>query len=1065
MKYLNKILRAKVVQGYEQGKTDEEIADSLKISRKTVVEIKLLEIACKLSQGFTELEIAERFHKPVEEIHRNKHNYILRRFSDSSSNNSISEIPPSSRIDSISQQIGGTKAYVLEKIIIQKLKKMENIEDITKSVSISLGETKKIIENYAIRKICEEGYTLEELNKMLYLNLAENPRVHNIYLEVKKENESGEKGVESRRQNEIINFYKENRKDKLEEITSNELNKYLINYIAIQRKKGKNIEEIAQELNRSHKTIRMIIAQFIISESSKGTPKQHISTYLWLTTAQMKKNVYNYLTVELKANTMQHIAWLNSSTFDQIQLMYIEGALEMKKSIHKMRPNKDSSKKLAFLKRHNKKEMKKIRVEFIQGLENKISHEELIEQLKISRPTAYRILNLEIARSIYQGFSVPQIAERLHKSSNSIMGKKHAFIINNFRRNGNIRLIPEMIGCSEDYVIEKLVVHKLKKKENIMKISESLDISVEKTKTIIEDYAIRKIHDQGYTREELNRILPVSLDGYPRILEVFQKVEKNNKLVGDAKKSIKKTNTVLLRKKTKKRERLSYDDLVKKRKTGMKIGEIATELGWTPGMVKHRMAKFIIDHSIKGISRQEISNQLCLTQTEIKTFPYQYIKNNILKNQKIQGIAERNGCTLAQIYKIYVEGGVAKGVSINEIACTLKINEEAVQEIVNKIQNESQPELNTPEPPIIEKAISEVKKNLIQEGTIQPPKPISMAESTNQFHQTDPEPNSLDLLSKSIISEYKKKKNIKMISAKYNVPLEVVQNIISEYIVNKGKKGRRINEVAAELYFSTIHTGDGQVLFIHQYGKVSEVKKNLIQEGTIQPPKPISMAESTNQFHQIYTKTNRLDSLREIIVSEYKENQNIGVISYQYNLSPEEVKEIIYDYIQNEEKKERTVNEIAEEFSFYSVPNSDGKLRFIHKDEVLSLVKNNPLYQSTSHQPLQPISMDELTKRFHQIELRSNSSDQVKGKYEKSQEMKSEGERKRRNSESDPGALDLSLKKARVDSPILSQPKSFSSTTTRAVEKVQNVIEQKWQQHLNNPRVQASLRSFVNERS
>ncbi|EMF0068900.1 hypothetical protein DSM13_RS03560 [Enterococcus hirae] len=248
MKYLNKILRAKVVQGYEQGKTDEEIADSLKISRKIVVEIKLLEIACKLSQGFTELEIAERFHKPIEEIHRNKHNYILRRFSDSSSNNSISEIPPSSsnnsiseippssRIDSISQQIGGTKAYVLEKIIIQKLKKMENIEDITKSVSISLGETKKIIENCAIRKICEEGYTLEELHKMLHLNLAENPRVYNIYLEVKKENESGEKGVESRRQNEIINFYKENRKDKLEEITSSELNKYLINYIAIQRK-------------------------------------------------------------------------------------------------------------------------------------------------------------------------------------------------------------------------------------------------------------------------------------------------------------------------------------------------------------------------------------------------------------------------------------------------------------------------------------------------------------------------------------------------------------------------------------------------------------------------------------------------------------------------------------------------------------------------------------------------------------------------------------------------------------------------------------------------------------
>ena len=103
MKYLNKILRAKVVQGYEQGKTDEEIADSLKISRKTVVEIKLLEIACKLSQGFTELEIAERFHKPIEEIHRNKHNYILRHFPDSSGNNSISK------------RIGDTKKYVLEK--------------------------------------------------------------------------------------------------------------------------------------------------------------------------------------------------------------------------------------------------------------------------------------------------------------------------------------------------------------------------------------------------------------------------------------------------------------------------------------------------------------------------------------------------------------------------------------------------------------------------------------------------------------------------------------------------------------------------------------------------------------------------------------------------------------------------------------------------------------------------------------------------------------------------------------------------------------------------------------
>lgn len=946
MKYLNKILRAKVVQGYEQGKTDEEIADSLKISRKTVVEIKLLEIACKLSQGFTELEIAERFHKPVEEIHRNKHNYILRRFSDSSSNNSISEIPPSSRIDSISQQIGGTKAYVLEKIIIQKLKKMENIEDITKSVSISLGETKKIIENYAIRKICEEGYTLEELNKMLYLNLAENPRVHNIYLEVKKENESGEKGVESRRQNEIINFYKENRKDKLEEITSNELNKYLINYIAIQRKKGKNIEEIAQELNRSHKTIRMIIAQFIISESSKGTPKQHISTYLWLTTAQMKKNVYNYLTVELKANTMQHIAWLNSSTCDQIQLMYIEGALEMKKSIHKMRPNKDSSKKLAFLKRHNKEEMKKIRVEFIQGLENKISHEELIEQLKISRPTAYRILNLEIARSIYQGFSVPQIAERLHKSSISIMEKKHAFIQNSFKRHSDIRLIAKNIGCSEDYVMEKLVVHKLKIKENIKNISESLNISVEKTKTIIEDYAIKKIH-QGYTWKELNSILPVSLDGYPRILETFKKVEKNNKLEGEGK----KTNTLLLKTQPERvLDQLSFEELVKKLRKGIKIGDIATELDWTPRMVKHRMAEFIIQHSIKGMSKEEIGNRLCLTQTDIKVLPYQYIRDYKAMNHQIQRIAERNGCTLAQIYKIYVEGAIEKNVSINEIACTLKINEKAVQEIVNKIQNESQPELNTPEPPIIEKAIS-------------------------------------------------------------------------------------------------------------------EVKKNLIQEGTIQPPKPISMAESTNQFHQIYTESNRLDPLREIIVSEYKENQNIGVISYQYNLSPEEIKEIIYDYIQNEEKKGRTVNEIATEFSFYSVPNSDGKLRFIHKDEAFSLVKNNPLYQSTSHQPLQPISMDELTSRFDQIELRSNSSDQVKGKYEKSQEMRSEGERKRRNSESDPGALDLSLKKARVDSPILSQPKSFSSTTTRAVEKVQNVIEQKWQQHLNNPRVQASLRSFVNERS
>ncbi|EOS8108844.1 hypothetical protein BUK57_RS14245, partial [Enterococcus hirae] len=562
--------------------------------------------------------------------------------------------------------------------------------------------------------------------------------------------------------------------------------------------------------------------------------------------------------------------------------------------------------------------------------------------------------------------------------------------------------------------------------------------------------------------KELNSILPVSLDGYPRILETFKKVEKNNKLEGEGK----KTNTLLLKTQPERvLEQLSFEELVKKLRKGIKIGDIATELDWTSEMVRHRMAEFIIQHSIKGMSKEEIGNQLCLTQTDIKVLPYQYIRDYIAMYHQIQRIAERNGCTLAQIYKIYVEGGVAKGVSINEIACTLKINEEAVQEIVNKIQNESQPELNSPGPPIIEKAISEVKKNLIQEGTIQPPKPISMAESTNQFHQTDPEPNSLDLLSKSIISEYKKKKNIKMISAKYNVPLEVVQNIISEYIVNKGKKGRRINEVAAELYFSTIHTGDGQVLFIHQSGKVSEVKKNLIQEGTIQPPKPISMAESTNQFHQIYTKSNRIDPLREIIVSEYKENQNIGVISYQYNLSPEEVQEIICDYIRNEEKKGRTVNEIATEFSFYSVPNSDGKLRFIHKDEVLSLVKNNPLYQSTSHQPLQPISMDELTKRFHQIELRSNSSDQVKGKYEKSQEMRSEGERKRRNSESNPGALDLSLKKVRLDSSMVSQPsplnkqwpqlKNFSSTISHVTKQAQDINNERRQQHLVNSHVQA----------
>ncbi|NAB48879.1 hypothetical protein GUJ45_02460 [Enterococcus hirae] len=627
--------------------------------------------------------------------------------------------------------------------------------------------------------------------------------------------------------------------------------------------------------------------------------------------------------------------------------MYIEGALEMKKSIHKMRPNKDSSKKLAFLKRHNKEEMKKIRVEFIQGLENKISHEELIEQLKISRPNAYRILNLEIARSIYQGFSVLQIAERLHKSSISIMDKKHAFIQNSFKRHSDIPLIAENIGCSEDYVMEKLVVHKLKIKKNIKNISESLNISVEKTKTIIEDYAIKKIH-QGYTREELNIILPVSLDGYPRILETFKKVEKNNKLEGESK----NTNTLLLKTQPERvLEQLSFEELVKKLRKGIKIGDIATELDWTPRMVRHRMAEFIIQHSIKGMSKEEIGNRLCLTQTDIKVLPYQYIRDYKAMNHQIQRIAEKNGSTLAQIYKIYVEGAIEKNVSINEIACTLKINEEAVQEIVNKIQNESQPELNSPEPPIIEKAIS-------------------------------------------------------------------------------------------------------------------EVKKNLIQEGTIQPPKPISMAESTNQFHQIYTKSNRIDPLREIIVSEYKENQNIGVISYQYNLSPEEVQEIICDYIRNEEKKGRTVNEIATEFSFYSVPNSDGKLRFIHKDEVLSLVKNNPLYQSTSHQPLQPISMDELTSRFdHQIELRSNSSDQVKGKYKKSQEMRSEGERKRRNSESDPGALDLSLKKVRLDSSILSQPsplnkqwpqlKNFSSTISHVTKQAQDINNERRQQHLVNSHVQA----------
>ncbi|EMF0145011.1 hypothetical protein OSF83_002875, partial [Enterococcus hirae] len=169
-----------------------------------------------------------------------------------------------------------------------------------------------------------------------------------------------------------------------------------------------------------------------------------------------------------------------------------------KQEIHMKRLPKVSPKKLTFRKRHNKEEMKKIRVEFIQGLENKISDEELIKQLKIGTTTASRILYLEIARSIYQGFSVPQIAERLHKSSISIMEKKHAFIQNSFKRHSDIRLIAKNIGCSEDYVMEKLVVHKLKIKENIKNISESLNISVEKTKTIIEDYAIKKIH-QGYT--------------------------------------------------------------------------------------------------------------------------------------------------------------------------------------------------------------------------------------------------------------------------------------------------------------------------------------------------------------------------------------------------------------------------------------------------------------------------------------------------------------------------------------------------------------------------------------
>ncbi|EMF0507107.1 hypothetical protein H5O67_000154 [Enterococcus hirae] len=94
-----------------------------------------------------------------------------------------------------------------------------------------------------------------------------------------------------------------------------------------------------------------------------------------------------------------------------------------KQEIHMKRLPKVSPKKLTFRKRRNKEQMNKIHREFIHGLENKVSVKELTKRLMISRPTAYRILNLEIARSIYQGFSVPQIAERLHKSSNSIMGK------------------------------------------------------------------------------------------------------------------------------------------------------------------------------------------------------------------------------------------------------------------------------------------------------------------------------------------------------------------------------------------------------------------------------------------------------------------------------------------------------------------------------------------------------------------------------------------------------------------------------------------------------------------
>lgn len=136
----------------------------MNISPKIVVRTKVLEIACKLCQGSTVFQIAGRFNEISEEIHRNKHNYILRHFPDSSGNNSISK------------RIGGMKKYVLEKIIIYKLKIKENIQDFAKSVPISLEETETIIEDYVICKIRKKGYTLEELNKMLHLNFTENPR-------------------------------------------------------------------------------------------------------------------------------------------------------------------------------------------------------------------------------------------------------------------------------------------------------------------------------------------------------------------------------------------------------------------------------------------------------------------------------------------------------------------------------------------------------------------------------------------------------------------------------------------------------------------------------------------------------------------------------------------------------------------------------------------------------------------------------------------------------------------------------------------------------------------------